>query len=92
MEGFLKGFFDTDGSVYRLRFGVQLAFTNRSLPLLRGLKYSLDVLKYFPSKICEFKIYLTKKKYVLRFMKKINPANAKHRQRFNEFVKYYNSN
>lgn len=89
MEGFLKGFFDTDGSVYRLRFGVQLAFTNRSLPLLRGLKYSLDVLGYFPSKICGFKIYLTKKKYVLRFIRKINPANLKHRQRFNEFVKYY---
>jgi DNA-binding transcriptional regulator WhiA len=91
MEGFLRGFFDTDGSVYRLRFGVQLAFTNRSIPLLRGLKYSLDTLGYFPSKICGFKIYLTKKKCVLRFIKKINPANLKHRQRFNEFVKYYDS-
>lgn len=91
MEGFLKGFFDTDGSVYRLRFGVQLAFTNRSIPLLRGLKYSLDVLGYFPSKICGFKIYLTRKKYVLRFIKRINPANIKHRQRFNEFVKYYSN-
>lgn len=92
MEGFLKGFFDTDGSVYRLRFGIQLAFTNRSLPLLRGLKYSLDELAYFPSKICGFKIYLTKKKYVLRFIKKINPANLKHRQRFEKFVKYYDNN
>jgi hypothetical protein len=89
MEGFLKGFFDTDGSIYKLRFGVQLAFTNRSLPLLRGLKYSLDVLGYFPSKICGFKIYITKKKYVLRFIRMIKPANLKRRQRFNEFVKYY---
>lgn len=91
MEGFLKGFFDTDGSVYRLRFGVQLAFTNRSFPLLRDLKYSLDTLGYYPSNICGYKIYLTKKRHVLRFFKKINPANLKHRQRFNEFVKYYDN-
>lgn len=91
MEGFLKGFFDTDGSIYKLRFGVQLAFTNRSLPLLSGVKYALDTLGYFPSKICGFKVYLTKKKYVLRFIKKINPANLKHRQRADQFVKYYDS-
>jgi len=92
MEGFLKGFFDTDGSVYRLRFGVQLAFTNRSFPLLKDLKYSLDALGYYPSKICGYRIYITKKRYILRFIKKINPANLKHRQRFDEFVKYYDNN
>lgn len=91
MEGFLKGFFDTDGSVYRLRFGVQLAFTNRSLPLLDGIKYALEKLRYYPSKICGFRIYLTKKKYVLKFIKRISPANLKHRQRISEFEKYYDS-
>lgn len=91
MEGFLKGFFDTDGSVYKLRFGVQLAFTNRSLPLLRGVKYALDKLKYFPSKVCGFKVYLTKRKYVLKYLRRIGSANIKHRQRFEEFVKYYNT-
>lgn len=89
MEGFLKGFFDTDGSVYKLRFGVQLAFTNRSLPLLNGIRYALDTLRYNPSKISGFRVYLTKKRYVLKYLRRISPANIKHRQRFEEFVKYY---
>jgi len=89
MEGFLKGFFDTDGSVYRLHFGVQLAFTNRSRPLLDDIANSLKLLGYYPSKISRFQVYITRKKQVLRFFKNINPANIKHRQRFNEFVKYY---
>lgn len=90
-EGFLKGFFDTDGSVYRLRFGVQLAFTNRSLPLLGDIYSSLSLLNYHPSKISRSQIYVTRKKCVLKFLKRISPANIKHRQRFKEFVKYYDS-
>lgn len=89
MEGFLKGFFDTDGSVYKLRFGVQLAFTNRSRPLLEDIHNSLVQLNYHPSKISRFQVYVTRKKYVLSFLKHINPANIKHRQRFEKFVKYY---
>lgn len=91
MEGFLKGFFDTDGSIYRLRYGVQLAFTNRSRPLLEDIRRSLILLNYHPSKISRFQIYVTKKKYVLKFLKHICPANTKHRQRSKEFVKYYDS-
>ncbi|MDP3917823.1 MAG: LAGLIDADG family homing endonuclease [Candidatus Woesebacteria bacterium] len=89
MEGFLKGFFDTDGSVYKLRFGVQLAFTNKSLSLLEDIRNSLELLNYHPSKISRFQVYITRKRHVLKFFKHINPANIKHRQRFEEFVKYY---
>jgi len=91
MEGFLKGFFDTDGSVYRLRFGVQLAFTNRSLPLLEDIYNCLSLLNYHPSKISRSQVYVTRKKCVLKFLKHVSPANIKHRQRFEEFVKYYDS-
>ncbi len=91
MEGFLKGFFDTDGSIYRLRYGVQLAFTNRSRPLLEDIHNSLEQLNYHPSKISRFQVYVTRRKYVLRFLKHINPANIKHRQRSKEFVKYYDN-
>ena len=89
MEGFLKGLFDTDGSVYKLRFGVQLAFTNRSLSLLEDIRNSLDLLNYHPSKISRFQVYITRKRCILKFFKHIDPANIKHRQRFEEFVKYY---
>ncbi len=88
-QNLLKGLFDTDGSVYRVRFGVQLSFSNRSLPLLKDVFNSLTLLNYHPSKISRSQVYLTRKKQVLRFFKDINPANIKHRQRFEEFVKYY---
>lgn len=89
IQSFLRGFFDTDGSVYRLRFGVQLAFTNRSRPLLNDITNSLELLKYYPSKISRFQVYITRKRQVLRFFNNIKPANIKHRQRFDKFVKYY---
>lgn len=84
MKGFLKGFFDTDGSVYKLRFGVQLAFTNRSLPILESLQHCLTSLGYSPSNISLFRTYLTRKNDVIRFFETIRPANARHQERFKE--------
>ncbi|MFA5318740.1 MAG: LAGLIDADG family homing endonuclease, partial [Candidatus Paceibacterota bacterium] len=46
MERFLRGFFDTDGSVYQLRFGVQISFTNLSRPILDSLHKMLKKLSY----------------------------------------------
>lgn len=89
MQSFLRGFFDTDGSVYKLHFGVQLCFTNRSQPLLNDIANSLKQLGYYPSRISRFQVYVTRKRQVQRFFKSINPANIKHRQRFNRFVEYY---
>ena len=34
MESFLRGFFDTDGSVYLLKHGIQINLTNHSYPLV----------------------------------------------------------
>lgn len=89
IEGFLRGVFDTDGSIYKLKYGVQIAFINRSIPLLNSIREALKTLNYHPSKISKFRVYVTKKKYVLKFIKKIGMSNPKHRQRAKEFVKYY---
>ena len=86
IDGFLKGFFDTDGSVYRLKFGVQLAFTNRSLPILEGVKNCLSLNGYRPSRTSLFRVYLTRKPDVKRFFSEVIPANIKHGQRFLRFV------
>ena len=48
MQGFLRGFFDTDGSVYRLKFGIQVSFTNHSAPLLNSVRSALILLGYHP--------------------------------------------
>lgn len=78
----IRGFFDTDGSVYKLRHGIQLSFTNYSRPLLLSLRKMLFELEYKPSRLSSHKIYLTRKEDVLRFIKEIQPKNEKHLQRF----------
>ncbi len=86
MERFLRGFFDTDGSVYKIRFGIQIAFINFSVPLLCSLHKMLKKLSYRPSEASSHKIYITKRPEVVRFFREINPANEKHRQRFENFI------
>lgn len=82
---FLRGFFDTDGSVYRLKFGIQASFTNYSAPLLHSAREGLIQLGYHPSSISAHRIYLTKRSDVMKFFKEIAPANPKHRRRFEMF-------
>lgn len=84
---FLRGFFDTDGSVYKLKFGIQISFTNASLPLLQSTQNMLLSLEYKPSVISSRKVFLTKKENLDRFFKEINPKNQKHIKRFYTFNK-----
>lgn len=78
----LRGFFDTDGSVYKIRYGSQISFTNFSVPLLESLQCMLLRLQYSPSRISSHKVYLTKKEDVQRFFREIHPKNKKHIKRF----------
>lgn len=86
MIGFLRGFFDTDGSVYRLRFGIQISFTNKSQPLLQSTHRMMQILHYYPSKVNGYRIYLTRKLDILKFFKDVKPENSKHSRRFEIFV------
>lgn len=82
IRALLRGFFDTDGSVYELRHGIQISFTNMSNPLLHSLHNMLCALGYSPSAISAHRVYLTKRTDIERFFHEIQPANAKHRRRF----------
>jgi DNA-binding transcriptional regulator WhiA len=86
MQSFLRGFFDTDGSVYRLTYGVQISLTNKSLPLLLALQKMLNTLQYKPSAISAGKVYITNRTDVARFFKEIKPSNEKHIRRFKEYL------
>ncbi len=86
IKPFLRGMFDTDGGIYLLRNGIQIAFTNRSLPLLRSLHTMLCSLGYTPSKVSGWKIYLTRRKDIERFFYEIRPQNPKHVRRFRQFI------
>jgi len=82
---FLRGFFDTDGSIYKLKFGMQISFCNHSLPMLQSLHFMLKRLGYRPSAISGWQIYLTRRDDVYRFFKEIKPANTKHLERYRKF-------
>lgn len=82
MKACLRGFFDTDGSLYSLRYGYQISFTNYSEPLLTSLRKMLFELQYSPSCISSHKVYLTKKEDIKRFFKEIQPQNSKHSTRY----------
>ncbi len=60
IEAFLRGFFDTDGSIYKLRYGMQVSFCNKSMPLLYSLQKMLRTLGYTTSAISGFNLYVTK--------------------------------
>ena len=82
MRAFLKGFFDTDGSFYLLKFGRQISLTNKSLPLLHSLRDMLIRLEFRPSEVSSDRVYLTRKGDIDRFFAEVGPANTKHLRRF----------
>lgn len=84
-KAFLRGFFDTDGSIYLLRFGVQMGFSNKSVPLLSSTRKILINLSYHPSNISSNKIYLTRKPDLYRYAKEIGFGNPYHRRRAKKF-------
>lgn len=87
MRKFIRGFFDTDGSVYKIRFGIQISFCNKSEPILESLRKILVNLQFRPSVISSNKIYLTRANDVKNFFEKIQPQNLKHQKRFSSFIK-----
>ena len=88
MKSFLRGFFDTDGSIYKLRYGTQISLTNHSWPLLCSLQKMLQLLRYHPSAISLHKVYLTRVPEIKKFFREIQPANPKHQRRFKKFIKH----
>ena len=85
IKGFLRGFFDTDGSIYKLRFGVQVSYKNASAPLLRSTREMLLTLGYTPSKVSYRTLYLTRQQDLKRFFEEIRPGNKKHIERAIKF-------
>lgn len=84
-KAFLRGFFDTDGSIYQLKFGIQMSFCNRSRPLLNSTRKILLNLGYHPSNVSSFKVYLTRKPELHRYGQEIGFGNPKHLERAKKF-------
>ncbi len=82
----IRGLIDTDGSIYQIKSGIQISFTNKSAPLLKNLQYMLRLQGFSPSKISVNKVYLTKKKDIIAYVSKIGFNNPKHLIRYNSFI------
>lgn len=76
MRVFIRGFFDTDGSIYKLRWGAQISFCNRSVQLLKDARKMLSLLGFHPSKISVCHLYLTQKSDLKRFLDEIGSNNT----------------
>lgn len=85
MRAVLRGLFDTDGSVYKLRWGMQISFCNHSFPLIRSVRKMLIILGFSPSKISGYNIYLTRKDDTDKFFQEIGFGNGKHTKRYLKF-------
>lgn len=85
MRAALRGLYDTDGSVYRLRYGMQISFCNHSRQLSEEVRNLLVALGFSPSRISGYNLYLTKKQDIARFFQEIGFSNEKHRRRFISF-------
>lgn len=86
LKNLVRGLIDTDGSVYKLKHGVQISFCNRSKPLLESTRLALLKLRFTPSRVSGYNIYLTRQDNLLRYYKEIGFNNKKHEKRFLEFT------
>lgn len=86
IQAAVRGLVDTDGSVYRLRYGVQISFTNSSKTLLKDFRKALLILGYNPSKISANSVYLTRKTDIARYLKEVGFKNNKHKERVQQFL------
>lgn len=84
---FVRGFFDTDGSIYLLKHfnAPQMLFKNRSIPLLDGTRQILLNLGYYPSRVSGYSVYLTRRRDIERYVDEVGFGNSKHLERARRF-------
>ncbi|MFH1916967.1 MAG: LAGLIDADG family homing endonuclease [Nanoarchaeota archaeon] len=78
---YIRGLFDTDGSVYFRRNQPVVSIISRDPVFLNEIKSALKMLKYSPS-LSGKNIYLYRKEDVKRFFNHIQPHNKKHLQQY----------
>lgn len=84
---FVRGFFDTDGSIYLLKHfnAPQMLLKNCSRPLLDGTRQILLGLGYHPSRVSGYSVYLTRRSDVETYAREIGFGNLKHVKRAQAF-------
>lgn len=87
LKYYIRGLFDTDGSVYlRRKKDIVISIISGDLLFLNEIKNALKILEYNPC-VSGKNIYLYKKEEVRRFFSEIKPINKKHLDRYSNFLK-----
>lgn len=83
---FVRGLFDTDGSVYvdvhnirgKEYRNIGIAFTNRSVPLLSFFKRTLELYGFHPTQKTKYIVFLRREAEVFRYFDVLGSSNSKH--------------
>ena len=86
----IRGLMDTDGSIYELKTHwkglIQISYKSYSKNLLDDVRNGLLDLGFIVSKTSSNRIYITRKKEIIKFLNEINFNNIKHRIRYNNIA------
>ena len=83
----MRGLFDTDGSVYRRRKrDIVASIISRDPPFLEQVAKALREMGFNPS-VSGKNLYLYSNNQVKKFFEEIQPANKKHLERYDRFIK-----
>lgn len=86
---FVRGLFDTDGSVYidthrikgRVYENIAMMFSNRCLPLLDDFKGILESIGLHPTQKTKYAVFLRRKKEIQQYFELIGFSNLKHKRK-----------
>jgi len=82
VKSYLRGLFDTDGSLYFRRKSEKIvSIISRDPQFLKEVKFALGGLNYSPS-VSGKNLYLYQQREINRFFSEIKPANTKHTQKY----------
>lgn len=90
---FIRGLFDTDGSVYidthrisgREYKNIGMAFTNRSLPLLADFKQAVVLVGLHPTQKTQYTVFLRREKDIRRYFDVVGSSNPKHTRKVDRY-------
>lgn len=94
-KAFIRGLFDTDGSVYldthringKLYKNIAMLFTNRCLPLLANFKATTEELGLHPTQKTDFAVFLRRKEEIRRYFSLVGSSNPKHLQKVEAYFR-----
>lgn len=87
LMSYIRGLFDTDGSIYcRRKKSLVVSIASRDPVFLNEVKNALIELGYSAS-VSGKNLYIYNQEQINRFMREVKPSNMKHLNRYDNFIK-----